>query len=210
MALITMMPLLLKLQQRDVEMLSIARLRRKMKTAEKRISQAKAYNRKQMLFLLALVLSLAMMRPVVASSASSLMIGDPAPKVVLDDLAGMKITIPDSMKGKVVIIHFWVEGCSSCAREMPALESLYAEYKSSGLVVVAVNVGQQKDAVSAFVRKTGINYPVMLDPESIAARNYEVFGLPRTFFLDRAGRIKYKILGEASEKTLRKLVLKLL
>jgi thiol-disulfide isomerase/thioredoxin len=128
----------------------------------------------------------------------------------MNDLAGMKMTIPESIKGKVVIIHFWAEGCSSCAREMPALEALYAEYKSKGLIVVAVNVGQQRDAVSAFIKKMGVSYPVVLDPESIAARNYGVFGLPRTFFLDRTGRIKYKILGEASEKTLKKLVLKIL
>ena len=93
---------------------------------------------------------------------------------------------------------------------MPALESLYAEYKSNGFIVVAVNVRQQRDAVTAFIRKMGISYPLALDPESIAARNYGVFGLPPTFFLDRAGRIKYKILGEASEKTLKKLVLKIL
>ena len=175
-----------------------------------KIFHARAYILRQTLQLLILVFAIVLAHPKAALSEPALMIGDPAPRVALNDIAGMKMTIPDSLKGKVVIVHFWAEGCSSCAREMPALESLYAGYKSKGLVVVAVNVGQQKDSVSAFIKKTGINYPVLLDPESIAARTYGVFGLPRTFFLDRAGRIKYKILGEASEKTLKKLALKIL
>jgi peroxiredoxin len=181
-----------------------------MTKAEKTICYKRAYIQRQTLHLLILALTLILAHPKAALSESALMIGDPAPRVTMNDLAGMKMTIPDSVRGKVVIIHFWAEGCSSCAREMPALESLYAEYKSKGLIVVAVNVGQQTNAVSAFIRKMGLSYPVVLDPESTAAGSYGVFGLPRTFFLDRTGRIKYKILGEASEKTLKKLVLKIL
>ena len=181
-----------------------------MTRAVEKIFQRNSYTRRQTLQSLILVFAVILAYPQVALSEPALMIGDPAPRVVLNDMAGVKMTIPDSLKGKVVIVHFWAEGCSSCAREMPALESLYAEYKDKGFIVVAVNVGQKKDAASAFVKKMGISYPVLLDPESNAARNYGVFGLPRTFFLDRAGRIKYKILGEASEKTLKKLVLKIL
>ncbi len=181
-----------------------------MTSAEEKICHQRAYIQRQSLLVLTLVFIIILAHPKASLSEPTLMIGDPAPRVALNDLAGMKMTIPDSFKDKVVIVHFWTEGCSSCAREMPALESLSAEYGSKGLIVVAVNVGQQKDAVAAFVRKTGISYPVVLDPESIAARTYGVIGLPRTFFLDRAGRIKYKILGEASEKTLKKLVLKIL
>ncbi len=181
-----------------------------MTSADEKICHKRAFIQLQLLFVIALVLTIILAHPKPALSEPALMIGDPAPRVALNDLAGMKTTIPDSFRGKVLIIHFWTAGCSSCAREMPALESLSAEYKSKGLIVVAVNVGQQKDTVSALVSKMGISYPVVLDPESIAARNYGVLGLPRTFFLDRAGRIKYKILGEASEKTLKKLILKIL
>jgi len=178
--------------------------------AVEKIFHKRAYILGQTLQSLILVFAVILAHPQAALSEPALMIGDPAPRVVLNDMADVKMTIPDSLKGKVVIVHFWAEGCSSCAREMPALESLYAGYKNKGFIVVAVNVGQKKDAVSAFIKKMGINYPVLLDPESNAARTYGVFGLPRTFFLDRAGRIKYKILGEASEKTLKRLVLKTL
>jgi len=191
-------------------MLPAGKIRSDMTRAEEKIFHERAYIRRQTLHLLILAFAIILAHPKTALSESALMIGDPAPRVALNDLAGGRMTIPDSLKGKVVIIHFWAEGCSSCALEMPAFESLYAEYKSKGLIVVAVNVGQQRDAVSAFIKKMGLSYPVVLDPDSIAARNYGVFGLPRTFFLDRAGRIKYKILGEASEKTLRKLVLKII
>ncbi|MDH4233197.1 MAG: TlpA family protein disulfide reductase [Nitrospirota bacterium] len=159
---------------------------------------------------LVLTLSLGLAFPQAAVPQALLKIGDPAPRVSLNDLTGNELTIPDSLRGSVAVIHFWAEGCSSCAREMPALEALYAEYRKKGFVVIAVNVGQKKDAVSAFVGTMGVSYPVVLDPDNYAAKRYEVFGLPRTFFLDRKGFIRYKILGEASEKTLKRLALKIL
>jgi peroxiredoxin len=74
-------------------------------------------------------------------------------------------------------------------------------------MVYAVNVGQGRDAARAYVNKVKITYPVLLDSDSRTAKSYGVLGLPRTFFIDRKGNIKYKLLGEASGETLRKLVL---
>jgi peroxiredoxin len=90
---------------------------------------------------------------------------------------------------------------------MPVLDTLYRQYGKQGLVVYAVNVGQGLAAARAYVNRVNITYPVLLDPEGKTAKLYGVLGLPRTFFIDRKGNIKYKLLGEASGDTLRKLVL---
>lgn len=56
----------------------------------------------------------------------SLGIGDRAKQVVLTDLQGHSITIPDDVKGQVVLIRFWSATCPRCTKEMiNALESLY-------------------------------------------------------------------------------------
>lgn len=159
---------------------------------------------------LLLVLLLVLLLPKTALPGVVLRIGEPVPRVMINDLMGKKITIPDSVEGNVALIHFWTEGCSSCAREMAELESLYAAYRRRGLIVVAVNVGQSPDRVSAFIRKLRVTYPVVLDQENNTAKQYGAVVLPMTFFLDRNGIIKYKILGEATEEILKKLVLKLL
>jgi peroxiredoxin len=90
---------------------------------------------------------------------------------------------------------------------MPVLDQLYQQYKKQGLMVYAINVGQGLDIARAYVSKVKITYPVLLDVEGRTAKSYGVVGLPRTFFIDRKGNIKYKLLGEASGETLRKLVL---
>lgn len=150
--------------------------------------------------------------PVTSLSAekSPLRIGDVPPKATLADLQGVPVTIPDGLRGKVVILHFWTDWCNYCLVEMPALESLYNRYREQGLVVVAVNVGQQKEAVEAFLAKVQVTYPVLLDAETKVSRAYGVLGVPRTFFLDRAGAIRFRVLGDASEETLHKLVRKMM
>jgi peroxiredoxin len=90
---------------------------------------------------------------------------------------------------------------------MPVLDGLYRQYAKQGLVIYAVNVGQGIDAARAFISRMNISYPVLLDPDGKTAKSYGVLGLPRTFFIDKKGNIKYKLLGEASGDTLRKLVL---
>ena len=136
-----------------------------------------------------------------------LKIGDPPPTFALPDLDGRTVTVPADLRGKAVIVHFWADWCPFCLEEMPALESLYRQYRDKGLVIVAVNVGQSAAAARAYTQRVGISYPVVLDGESRTAKQYGVLGLPRTFFLDRKGLIKYKLLGEASADTLRKLAL---
>lgn len=163
------------------------------------------------LFVIACLLTASLIgEPVVSAAEKALMIGDAPPRVTLPDLKGSLTTIPDDLKGKVVIIRFWADWCSSCAEEMPALESLYKELKGKGLFIVAVNVGQTKEKVEAFVNKKKITYSVLLDQDTKTARKYGVVGLPKTFILDKKGLIKYKLLGDASQETVRKLVLKII
>jgi peroxiredoxin len=145
-----------------------------------------------------------------AAGRNPLKIGDPPPRIALKDLNGAPVRLPDDYRGKVVILHFWAGGCSSCKEEMPAMETLYASYARKGLVILAVNVGQRKDTVKVLVRGLGITYPVLLDTDREMAMKYGVVGLPRTYLVDRNGVIRYRIIGAASAEMLKKQVLSLL
>ena len=160
-------------------------------------------------FLAAVVLALSLSAgfSVFAADRSALRIGDPPPAFSLPDLDGRTVTVPADLRGKAVVVHFWADWCQFCLEEMPALDQLYRQYRDRGLVILAVNVGQPRAAAQTYARRVGISYPVLLDGDSTTAKRYGVVGLPRTFFLDRKGLIKYKLLGEATTETLRKLVL---
>ncbi len=145
------------------------------------------------------------------AQGAPLRVGAPPPDISLPLLAGGTLRIPAGVQGKVAIIHFWSSGCSSsCRDEMVVLENLAATYRSRGVAVVAVNVGQKEGEVREFLKGVNPSYPVALDQGRKGALTYDSVDLPRTFILDRKGLIRYKIIGGAGEGTLKKMVLSLL
>jgi peroxiredoxin len=173
------------------------------KMRERRSIGTGSVNQCELIILILLVIA----GSALAAERQPLKIGDPPPQFTLPSLEGKNVTVPDDLKGKAVILHFWADWCTYCLEEMPALDSLYRQYAGKGLVVYAVNVGQSAEAAKAYVTRVRISYPVLLDSDSRTAKRYDVRGLPRTFFLDRKGLIKYKLLGEATEETLKRLIL---
>ncbi|MDD1750570.1 MAG: redoxin domain-containing protein, partial [Methanothrix sp.] len=93
-------------------------------------------------------------------------IGMAPPKFTLPDLTGHKITVPGDFSGKVIVIRFWIDSCKSCEKEMPEINRIYYKYKDRGLVVLAINVGQSKNAAETFATRLHLTYPVLLDTDS--------------------------------------------
>jgi peroxiredoxin len=110
----------------------------------------------------------------------------------------------------VVILHFWQIGCTSCRLEMPAMDDLYSKYRRKGLEILAVNVGQRKEAVKSFASDLRVSYPILIDADERSASLYGVTDVPRTYVVDRSGIVRYRILGGATPEILKKLILSLL
>jgi len=129
--------------------------------------------------------------------APQLQAGDPAPAFTTRRLDGSALTFPDDYRGQVVALRFWADWCRFCRDEMKAIEPIFLRLHGSGLAVLAVNVGQSQAVAERFVRSLGISYETALDPDTVVARRYGVLGLPLTYFVDRQGRVREKVLGEA-------------
>ncbi len=156
-------------------------------------------------------ISLVFCLPALAHAAEgALRIGNGVPPVTLSGINGAPVRIPDSLMGKVVILHFWQVGCSSCKLEMPLMDELYGRYRQKGLEVLAVNVGQKKENVKAFAAELGVSYPILVDADGKVAALLGVRDVPRTYVIDRKGIVRYRILGGATSETLKKLILSLL
>ena len=141
---------------------------------------------------------------------AALRIGNALPSITLPGVDGVSLRIPESVKGKVVILHFWQIGCSSCKLEMPAMDALYKQYQRKGLEVLAVNVGQKKEVVRTFAAELAVTYPLLIDVDAKSAALFGVTDVPRTYVIDRYGIVRYRILGGATPETLKKLILSLL
>lgn len=123
--------------------------------------------------------------------------GDAAPPFKTVYLEGAAFDFPAAYAGQPVVLRFWADWCKYCEPEMKLIDTLRQRYPK--LAVLAVNAGQDKATVAAFMKKIGVGYPAALDESSKIARSYGVVGLPTTFLIDGRGVVRGKIIGEADE-----------
>ncbi|MCA1971756.1 MAG: TlpA family protein disulfide reductase [Caenispirillum sp.] len=126
-------------------------------------------------------------------------LGDPAPAFRTQRLDGGEVDFPAAAAGRPRVVRFWADWCRYCEAEMKAIETVYQRHRERGLEVFAVNAGQDRTAVAAFIKKLGVTYPVLLDEKSSIAKRYGVVGLPTTYFVDANGVVRGKVIGEADE-----------
>ena len=132
-----------------------------------------------------------------SSEPATATIGQPAPDFKLQNLDGESVSLSD-FKGKAVLVNFWATWCGPCRIEMPYLQEIYEEWSEQGLVLLAVNIGESPAKVKDFMEKYNLSFPVLLDAKTTVAREYNVSGIPTTFFIDKDGVIQVKIVGAFS------------
>lgn len=101
------------------------------------------------------------------------------------------------LRGRVVLVNFWATWCPPCRAEMPAIQDVMTQLEDRPFTVVAVNIGEDEDAVFAFRNEftPPLTFPIAIDARAETLKLWPVVGLPTTFLLDRNGRIAYRRVG---------------
>jgi peroxiredoxin len=131
-------------------------------------------------------------------------VGNTAPDFTLTNLKGEEVSLSD-MRGKGVFINFWATWCGPCKREMPLMEKHYQEVKDEGIEILAVNIAESNVAVSSFIERMGVSFPVLLDsnPDRVVTQRYGVGALPASYFIDKDGNIVGHYVGEMNRNILK-------
>ena len=118
----------------------------------------------------------------------------PAPPFTLErlDRPGVRLTMPDSLRGKAVVVNFWASWCVPCKDEAPFLQETYERYRSRGLVVLGVDANDFKQDARRFASRYGITYPLVYDGRGSTLGKWGIGGFPETFFVDRTGRVVHE------------------
>ncbi|MEW8027063.1 MAG: TlpA disulfide reductase family protein [Candidatus Thiodiazotropha sp.] len=143
-------------------------------------------------------------------SQKPLQIGESIPDISLPDVEGRRMAMPSSLRGKVVLIHFWADWCPSCLKELEGSKRLVERYRSEGLVILAINLKQSPQEIADWVERLALNYPVLFDRDGRLAGRFGVTGLPTGYLIDRQGRLRQRILGEMQPTQWEQLVEKML
>jgi thiol-disulfide isomerase/thioredoxin len=121
--------------------------------------------------------------------------GKPTPPLALTDLAGKPVDLA-RLRGRVVLVNFWATWCEPCIAEMPSIARLEAKLHGRPFQVLAVNYGESKAKIEAFLKKSGLKLHVLLDPDEKAADTWGAKGLPMSFLVDANGNVRYFVFGE--------------
>ena len=146
-----------------------------------------------------LVLCAALLTACSGEPPAKLNTGDAAPTFKTVQLDGAPVDFPAAYSGKPVVLRFWADWCKYCEGEMKIIDTVRQRHATRGLTILAVNAGQDKDTVAAFMQKLGVGYPAAMDESSKIAKSYGVVGLPTTYLIDAQGMVRGKIVGEADE-----------
>ena len=120
--------------------------------------------------------------------------GVKAPPFELTTFDGQKMALAD-LEGQVVVVNFWASWCVECYKEARLLEEAYQDFKDQGVVFLGVDYLDTEKEALAYMAQYGITYPSGQDFGTKIARDYQITGVPETFFIDQSGQIVHVQIG---------------
>jgi thiol-disulfide isomerase/thioredoxin len=129
------------------------------------------------------------------------LLGRPAPAWTFTRWIGPPLSL-EHLRGKVVLVRWWTEGCHFCGTTLPVIERLRLQHADDGLVVVGVFHPKPPHAVSdrhilAVARRLGFHGAIAVDREWATLNRYWLDGHPDrnwtsvSFLIDREGLIRW-------------------
>jgi thiol-disulfide isomerase/thioredoxin len=106
----------------------------------------------------------------------------------LQDLKNKVVRLSD-YRGKIVFLNFWASWCPPCRDEMPSMQKFYRTLYKKKYILLAINVGEDREVVKKFARTKGYTFPILLDKDGQLATSFSVRAFPTTLIINKQGKV---------------------
>ncbi len=112
----------------------------------------------------------------------------------------------DEMRGRPVVLNFWASWCVECRYETDVLEAAWVKYRDDGVVFLGVAYADVEPKSIAYMEEFNVTFPHAPDLGTAISRDYEITGVPETFFIDKDGVIRHVQIGAVNQQMLDTLI----
>lgn len=117
-----------------------------------------------------------------------------ASEFTLPNLNGEMISL-SSLRGNVILLDFWASWCKPCKTTLPELHALRERYAEQGVLLLTISLDRSEESARRYMEGSGLPVDGVLWGSWEQARAvkelYGVWGIPRTFVVDRGGYIRF-------------------
>lgn len=126
-------------------------------------------------------------------------VGQVAPQFIVEQIDGTKFDLARH-RGSVVVLNFFATWCGPCVQELPVLEKeVWKQFEKSGVKVLVVGREETTGKIKPFREKHKLTMPFAPDPDRKIYSLYATQLIPRTYVIDKAGRIAHQSMGYTPE-----------
>lgn len=114
--------------------------------------------------------------------------GKPIPAWSGKTVGGKALASAD-LKGKVVLLNFFNNYCSTCREEYPHLVEMQKKLAAKGFTIVSVSNDETAEEAGTFAKETKATFPVLHDPKNVIYEKLKVTAVPANVLVDRKGTV---------------------
>ena len=150
-------------------------------------------------------------RPVTNAASSDEPSVTAAPEFVgvTDWINSKPIKLADQ-KGKVVVVHFWTNGCINCIHNYPHYNAWQLKYQDSkDFLMIGVHTPEfesekSMDRINDRVLKNKLTFAIVVDNDGANWKNWKNEFWPCIYLVDKEGKIRHRWDGELGEDGFKK------
>ncbi|MCA9203676.1 MAG: redoxin domain-containing protein [Planctomycetales bacterium] len=115
-----------------------------------------------------------------------------------------------SLRGNVVVLHYWATWCEPCKEDLKTLKEIQAKYAGKKFTPVGVSLDNAPGTLTEYLRANRISWPQLYEDGGLDSRlsnELGILSLPTMLLIDQSGRVVHRNLHISElENELKKLL----